>query len=70
MVHPIKLKSIPKKIDSTRAMLLEEESNLIIGRKGMILKNFKTEKQRVVSNTKILRINLLILINNFLNILP
>lgn len=45
--HPIKIKDIPNKIDSTRAAFYEEESTKIIGNKGMIFKTFKTEKQRI-----------------------
>ncbi len=45
---PIKIKDIPNKMETTRASLLEQESNKIIGRKGMVFKTFQTEKQRLV----------------------
>jgi len=48
---PIKLHEIPKHSDllSTRENLYEEESNKIIGSRGMIFSKNITDKERVVS---------------------
>ena len=45
---PIKIKDAPNKIESVRAGFLEEESDKIIGKKGMIFKSYQTERQRLV----------------------
>ncbi len=45
---PIKIKDIPNKIETVRANLIEEESNKIIGKKGMVFKTIRTERQRIV----------------------
>jgi len=43
------IKDEPPKFDTLRAGFYEENSNKILGRKGMVFKTFKTEKQRIVN---------------------
>jgi hypothetical protein len=47
---PIKVKTYHSPIESTRKELMDEENDKIQGRRGFILKGFKTEKQRIVIN--------------------
>lgn len=44
---PIKVKEFINPIISTRHELLKEEDEKITGRRGIILKGFQTEKQRI-----------------------
>ena len=45
---PILLKEFPKKVDNVREKFYNDESDKIIGRKGIILNSFQTEKERIV----------------------
>ncbi len=48
MVHePLKVKDYVNPIESTRKELLQEEDSKIKGRRGITLKGFKTEKERI-----------------------
>ena len=46
--NPITIKDYTNSIESTRKELLQEEEGKIKGRRGMVLKGFLTEKQRIV----------------------
>lgn len=46
--NPITVKNCSRRIESTRQDLMQEEEEKIKGRRGMILKGFKTEKERIV----------------------
>ena len=46
--NPIKIKDYTNSIESSRKELLQEEDGKIKGRKGMVLKGFLTEKERIV----------------------
>ena len=51
IASPVKIKDIPHKVQSSRMDLYEEESNKIIGTKGMIFRKSKianSEKDRFV----------------------
>jgi hypothetical protein len=51
MAHaPIQIHEFISPIESTRKQLIDEENEKIKGRRGIILKGFKTEKQRIVIN--------------------
>jgi len=51
MAHaPIQINEFISPIESTRKQLIDEENEKIMGRRGIILKGFKTEKQRIVHN--------------------
>jgi hypothetical protein len=53
MVHePIKVIDYSHPIESTRKELMQEEDYKIKGRRGMILKGFKTEKERIEETIK------------------
>jgi hypothetical protein len=45
---PIKVKDYHHPIETTRKELFQEEDSKIRGRRGLILKGFKTEKERIV----------------------
>ena len=62
--NPIKMKETPQIFETSRASYLEETSNKIIGRKGMVFSNFKTEKQRIVSKIILIMLHLN---NKFIN---
>ncbi len=46
--EPIRIKDFGSPVETTRKILMEEEMDKIKGRKGIILKGFKTEKERLV----------------------
>jgi len=48
ITSPIKIKDEANKPESVRAAFLEEGSNKILGKKGMVFKTYKTEKERLV----------------------
>ncbi len=47
---PIVLKEVPHRIESTRANLMEEESSKIKGRRGIIINNSLTDRERIVKH--------------------
>lgn len=46
--NPIIVKDCTKKIESTRYELLQEEDSKIKARRGIVIRGFKTEKERIV----------------------
>jgi hypothetical protein len=45
---PIKVKDYLQPIESSRKELLQDEDTKIRGKRGLIMKGFKTEKERIV----------------------
>lgn len=46
---PIRIKDFQSPVETTRKALMDEEADRIKGRRGFILKGFKTEKERLVN---------------------
>ena len=48
--NPIKIKDYSNPVETSRKVLMQEECEKIIGRKGFIFKGFLTEKEKLVNN--------------------
>ena len=46
--EPIRIKDFSSPVETTRKVLMDEEADKIKGRRGFILKGFKTEKEKLV----------------------
>lgn len=46
--EPIRIKDFGSPVETTRKILMEEQAEKIKGGKGIILKGFKTEKEKLV----------------------
>ncbi len=47
ILNPIKVKKYKAPIHNPRQILIEEENDKIKGKKGIILKGYKTERERI-----------------------